>query len=171
MASPFVFSVIELVKHPGTRRPTVAVGVIDGIVLSSARVVAGSELRFDGVLESIVGGSITATGAVRASWVGECRRCLQDVTGSLAADVHEVFSGAVPGGDAYPLEHERVDLEPMARDAVLLALPLAPLCDGACAGPDPQGHPVEVEAGDQGTETTEAATDTRWSALSELRFD
>ena len=38
-------------------------------------------------------------------------------------------------GETYPLDGDRLDLEPMVRDAVLLALPLAPLCDGGLPGP------------------------------------
>ena len=64
-------------------------------------------------------------------------------TGVVDVEVSEVFE-AEPADDAetYPLGGDRVDLEPMVRDAVLLALPLAPLCRDDCAGPDPDDHPV-----------------------------
>ncbi len=58
----------------------------------------------------------------------------------------------------------RLDLEPVLRDAFALALPLAPLCDEACAGPDPEAHPVGI--GD-----AEPPADPRWSALDSLRFE
>ena len=49
-----------------------------------------------------------------------------------------------PGGgtdgdeEAYPLTGDELDLEPLARDAVLLELPLAPLCSEDCRGLCPQ---------------------------------
>jgi len=166
-ASPFLVSVTELVRHPGTRRPTEVTGPIDGLAVTSARVPAGTEVGFVGVLESIADGSITATGAVRAPWTGECRRCLTEVAGELVTEVREVFAAGGFDGETYPLDHERVDLLAMVHDAVLLALPLAPLCDGACLGPDPGGHPVEVAADD----VPANGGDPRWAALSDLRFD
>lgn len=169
-ASPFVVTVTELLKHPGTQRPTVTAGPLDGVELTSARVPAGAAVAFDGVLECIADRSITATGEVRAPWVGECRRCLREVAGELVADVQEVFTTVPIEGETYPLDHDRVDLEPMVRDAVLLALPLAPLCAGGCAGPDPEGHPVAV-AEDDGEGAPVAAGDPRWAKLSELHFD
>ena len=37
-------------------------------------------------------------------------------------------------GETYPLDGDQIDLEPMVRDAVLLELPLGPLCGDDCAG-------------------------------------
>jgi uncharacterized protein len=129
-------------------------------------------------LESILDGGLTASGAVTAPWTGECRRCLREVQGQLRTEVREVFSQspltasgvAAPtweDSETYPLAGDHVDLEPMVRDAVLLALPLAPLCEDGCLGPDPAGHPVAVE----GDEDEGPAGDPRWAALRELKFD
>jgi uncharacterized metal-binding protein YceD (DUF177 family) len=46
---------------------------------------------------------------------------------------------------------------------VLLALPLAPLCEVACPGPEPAGHPI-------GTESS-SDIDPRWSGLGDLKFE
>jgi uncharacterized protein len=87
------------------------------------------------------------------------------VEGELALDVQEVFErDPDPDAETYRLDGDRIDLEPMLRDALLLALPLAPLCDEACPGPDPEAHPV-------GTGDDEPAADPRWSALDSLHFD
>ena len=53
----------------------------------------------------------------------------------------------------------------MVRDAVLLALPLAPLCADACAGPAPDEFPTGPVA------TEEQPVDPRWAALTQLEFD
>jgi uncharacterized metal-binding protein YceD (DUF177 family) len=51
----------------------------------------------------------------------------------------------------------------MVRDAVLLALPLAPLCQEACAGPEPEAHPLGAD--------DDLRPDDRWAALEQLKFD
>jgi uncharacterized protein len=166
---PFLVSVTELVKHPGTQKPVHAAGPVGGMALTAAHVPDGADIAFDGVLEALTDGTVTATGTVTAPFVGECRRCLRDVEGEIAVDVQEVFSATVEDGETYPLDKDRLDLEPMIRDATLLTLPLAPLCDGGCQGPDPDGHPVTVA--EDGDEVEAPPADPRWSALSDLRFD
>ena len=164
---PFVVATAELTRQPGRARPVSVAGVLDGLVLSDAQVPEGAEVEADLELEVVTDAKLTAVGEVRTRWEGQCRRCLRDVGGDLVAEVSEVFE-ASPGADAdtYPLGADRVDLEPMLRDAVLLALPIAPLCTEACAGPDPDDHPVLAEG-----EQPEQEPDPRWAALGELRFD
>ncbi len=162
-AGPFVIGVTEQLRHPGVRRDVVARGSLDDVGISSSRVLEGSEIEARLTIEAMSDHSLTATGTVTADWAGECRRCLATVEGTVVADVHEVFDARPVEGETYPLQGDRIDLEPMVRDAVLLALPLAPLCEEACAGPEPEGHPLG--AGD------DVRTDDRWAALDELKFD
>jgi len=123
------------------------------------------------------GRDVVAHGTVDLDWTGECRRCLGEVRGHLCLEVREVFrpsdeigDGDDDAGDTYPLEadggEETVDLEAVARDAVLLSLPLSPLCDEGCAGPDPDRFPA-LPVHD--AETGEPARDPRWAALDVLR--
>ena len=72
-----------------------------------------------------------------------------------------------PDAETYRLDGDRVDLEPMVRDAVLLALPLAPLCATTARAPTRRA-PVVVEGGRR---RRQPAPDPRWAALGELRFD
>ena len=124
------------------------------------------------------GSDVVVSGAVRAVWTGTCRRCLAEVGGEVNLAVREVLSsdpdGVVgsgePGdasslGDAYPLGDDEADVEPVVRDAVLLALPLSPLCDEGCGGPDPDRFPTASShhAG------AEEGGDPRWAALDVLR--
>ena len=162
-ASPFVVGVSELLRHPGTRREVVVAAPLDDLALSSARVVEGSEVEARLTLEALGDTSVTATGAITAEWTGECRRCLAAVEGSLETSVQEIFEARPVEGETYPLEGDRVDLEPMVRDAVLLALPLAPLCREACAGPEPEAHPLGAD--------DDPRPDDRWAALEQLKFD
>jgi uncharacterized protein len=166
-----VVGVAELRRHPGTRREVDLVAASPGLGLSASRVPEGAELHVHAVLESLTDG-LTATGTVRGPWVGECRRCLREVRGELDAPFREVFEAAAVEGETYELAGDHVDLEPMVRDVVLLALPLAPLCDDDCAGPAPEAFPTVVgEAREPGGDEAEPARDPRWAALDDLRFE
>jgi uncharacterized protein len=68
-------------------------------------------------------------------------------------------------GETWPLTSDEIDLEPVVREAVLLALPLAPLCDEGCLGPAPERFPATVEDGDV---AEEPPRDPRWAALDQL---
>ncbi len=161
--TPFEVGVTELLRHPGTRREVVVAGPLEALAVVSSRVVAGTDVEARLTLEAMSDSSLTASGTITADWAGECRRCLRVVEGSVRTDVREIFEADPVEGETYPLAGDRVDLEPMVRDAVLLALPLAPLCEEACAGPEPDEHPLG--AGE------EPRRDDRWAALEQLKFD
>ena len=170
-ARPFVVQAAALRKVAGTTRHEQRRGVIDGLGTVSVAVPEGAEIDAEVTLSSYPGG-IMATGTVTAPWQGECRRCGGVVTGAVAAEVRERFvptqGGAeVPDAedDAYPLTDDLVDLEPLARDAVLLGLPLAPLCSEDCRGLCPTcGANLNLERC-----ACEAPSDPRWAALDALR--
>jgi uncharacterized protein len=161
---PWVVSVADLLARPGVQRTVVIAEELDDLALSSSGVVPGEPVRAELVLES-TGSAVIASGTVRAPWIGECRRCLGEVRGELVAEVREVFERHPTEGETYPLAGDDVDLEPLARDAVLLHLPVAPLCDEACGGPQPEAYRVTTAA----TEEATPAVDPRWSALDQLR--
>ncbi len=154
-------------KVAGATRHEVRQGVIDGLGAVSVTVPDGSPVVADLTLSSYPGG-ITAVGTVSAPWVGECRRCGGPVAGTLAAAVRERYApvgGTDEDEEAYPLTGDELDLEPLARDAALLELPLAPLCSADCKGLCPQ-------CGANWNLTTCAcapARDPRWSVLDPLR--
>ncbi|MGH9246026.1 MAG: YceD family protein [Acidimicrobiales bacterium] len=159
--------VADLLRWPGTQRLVEVEADLPGLALSSAAVPPGEPVRVRLVLES-TGSAVTATGELRTTYVGECRRCLREVRGDVAADVREVFERHPTEGETYPLEGDEVDLEPMVRDAVLLALPIAPLCDPACSGPEPAAYPVTVV---EGAGESGLARDPRWAVLDELDLE
>lgn len=163
MTAPLVIGVSELLRWPGTQREFAVVAELEGLRISSASVPPGAEIAGRFTIEAMSDHAVTVKGDVTAPWTGECRRCLRSIDGTLTARVEEIFETHPVDGETYPLEGERVDLEPLVRDAVLLALPLAPLCEEACAGPEPDGHPIGPTDRDE--------IDPRWSALGELKFD
>src|SRR5262249_19566905 len=80
--------------------------------------------------------------------------------------VHELFApDASDDGDVYPVSDGTVDLEPLIRDAVLLAMPFAPLCRPGCLGL------CERCGGDRNLNECTCApeADPRWAALEPVR--
>ena len=168
MARPFLISTGELFRQRGAVHPLTLVGPLPGLTLSSTRL-TGDDVVADVVLEA-QGESVTVSGTVTAWWEGECRRCLEPTGGEVVVEVSEIFEPEPVEGETYPLGSDDLDLEPALRDALALALPIAPLCHEECAGPDPEAHPVTV-ARDLDPEPDEPASDPRWGALDALRFD
>jgi len=184
--------VTDLLRHPGERRHLEREVLLEGLAISTARVPEGGEVLVDLEIESL-STELAVYGTVRAPYVGECRRCLRDVEGQVTVDVREIFELHPTEGETYALDRDVVDLGPMVRDAVLLALPLAPLCADDCMGPAPDLFPASVETGvappadgsagasaptgdreegDGEAEVTDAPPrDPRWAALDQLRLD
>lgn len=164
--SPLLLNVHELRRAVGNQREVRTDVELDDLELTSARVPVGSALDIDLLLEAVSGG-VSVTGAIRGGWDGECRRCLDKVSGDLTVDVAEVYEDRPTEGETYQLDGDLLDLEPMVRDLTLLALPLNPLCGPECAGPLPDELPVTVES----DEVVEPPRDPRWAALDALRSD
>ena len=151
----------ELLGRPGAQRRVSSIAALE-LAAGAAEVTGavGVELVIDAVL-----GGLSVTGVVSAPYVAECRRCLARIDGDVSVEVSEIFEADPTEGETYPIAHDEVDLEPLAREAVLLALPLAPLCAATCAGPDPDRYPA-TPVGE-----AEPRPDPRWAALDVLRDD
>lgn len=162
--SPFVVSVARMLRAPGDRRREVRRGILPGLAVTGSRVPDGAEVTVEVMLDAVPGG-IVATGRVSAPWLGPCRRCLADAAGTIAVDVREVFEEEPDPEQTYPIKGDRLDLEPLARDTVLLELPQAPLCREDCAGICPMcGADRNVARCD----CDAASKDPRWAALDAL---
>jgi uncharacterized protein len=145
-------------------------GVISPRSPADSAVPEGAEATCDVTLQSYDGG-VMATGTVSAPWRGVCRRCTAPVGGQLVVAVRERFCEPGPRhGDpddeeAYPIVDDELDLRPMVHDAVVLELPLAPLCREDCRGLCPGC------GADRNTEPCGcvAPRDPRWANLDVLR--
>src|SRR3954449_7442395 len=98
----------------------------------------GAEVSLRLRLESGMEG-VLVSGELSVPLTGSCARCLEPVEDTLELDVQELFAYAGSTTEATSEEDEvrRVegdflDLEPMVRDAVVLALPLSPVCAEDC---------------------------------------
>lgn len=164
-ANPFVVHVGRVLRSRDPRHERI-VAPIDDLFVSGSEVPSGALVTVDVSLEP-VGHSVQAVGTVSAPWAGQCRRCLKLASGELTAEVHEVFEPDPVDGETYPLAHDQIDLEPLAREAVVLELPPAPLCEEDCRG-------LCARCGTDLNEAScscEAPVDPRWAALDELRTD
>ena len=118
-------------------------------------------------LQSYIGG-LRAKGRVEAPWHGICRRCSNPILGLSTVSVNERFvDERGPGDDdAYLVVNDFVDLAPMAHDAILLDLPLAPLCRDDCRGLCPY---CGIDRNDADCDCR-APVDSRWATLDVLRM-
>jgi uncharacterized protein len=99
------------------------------------RVPTGTELELDVQLEGVTEG-VLVTATVTAPLVGECARCLEPFSSSTSVRFQELYAltEGVAGPDGYVLDAGLLDLEPALRDALVLELPLSPLCADDCQG-------------------------------------
>jgi uncharacterized protein len=164
---PFVADIVALRRHPGYRDHLRVQARLPGLAVLDSGVPESSDVELDVTLEAVEGGIVVA-GTAQAPWVGECRRCLGGVSGTVRADVSEIFVSEPEEGETYPILGDHIDLEPLTREAVVLALPLAPLCRPDCAGLCPTCG-TDLNAGPCGCAPD--GGDPRWSALDALRRD
>jgi uncharacterized protein len=164
---PFVVNVADLLHRPGARRREQVSGRITGLRVVDTSVPDTGDVTVDALLEWVSDG-VLASGVTTAPWVGECRRCLRPVGGELAVEFRELFEEQPRDDDTYRLRHDHLDLRPLAREALLLDLPLAPLCAEDCRGLCPVcGADLNVGQCD----CRDEPGDPRWAALDLLRGD
>lgn len=127
---PLRLVVSDLIHQPGHSRPVRLEAPVDW-ALESSRVEPGALLRADLVLEGVSGG-VFVRGRVSVVARHACRRCLKEWAEPVEVEVFEML-GRDPEAE-YRLVGDEADLEVPLRDAVLLALPLRPLCRPDCLG-------------------------------------
>ena len=172
--APFVLDVHELGRRPGTmaqvdRKVPAPAGL--GLGAIGVGVPEGSEIELNARLESVQEG-VLVTATVRATLTGECSRCLDPIDHEVELDVQELYfyeprrgSEEESDEDAPMLDGDFLDLEPAVRDAVVLELPVAPLCREDCPGLCPECGVALADQPDHRHETS----DPRWSALESLQ--
>ncbi len=164
-SGPLVIDTHPLGRRPGTEKSYEL--VVDAPVdlgLDVFGVPEGSPIDLEFRLEAVMDG-VLVTGTASAHAVGECVRCLIGVESDLDVDFQELYLYEDAGEDELALEDDLLDLEPVLRDVVVLALPHNPLCDPECPGLCPD---CGVRLADDPDHTHGDAIDPRWSALTNL---
>jgi uncharacterized protein len=159
-----------LLHKPGAHRHVVVRAPLDDLATPVASVPPDRAVTVDAEVESVVEG-LLVTGKVGATAVVRCVRCLRDVDHEMEVEVCELFA-LEPGDDedeGYAvLPDDRLPLDTMARDALVLAFPAFPLCRPDCAGLCPAcgADRNTMDCGHGGTENI----DPRWAGLADLRL-
>jgi uncharacterized metal-binding protein YceD (DUF177 family) len=133
-------------------------------------VAAGTEVHLRLRLESVMEG-VLVSGEIDAPVTGSCARCLEPIEDTLSLDVQELYAyegstteATSEEDEVRRIEGDHLDLEPLARDTVVLALPLAPVCTEDCAG-------LCVDCGqrldDLPADHAHEIVDARWAGLAE----
>ncbi|MEV7420869.1 DUF177 domain-containing protein [Streptomyces sp. NPDC089919] len=179
--NPLVFDTRELGRRPGAQQKVSrTVPAPEDLGLAGViSVPQGADMQLGLRLESVMEG-VLVTGISVAKAVGECVRCLEPLELTLNARFQELFSypdadargrlKAEPDDDAeddedrYFIEDDLFDLEPVLRDAVVLALPPQPVCRENCLGLCPE---CGLSLNDDPDHHHEAV-DIRWAALQGL---
>jgi uncharacterized protein len=165
-----------LAEPPGSRRDHAFEGIpLDlGEDLELAAPISG-RVRF-----SRTNRGLLVTGTVDAALALECSRCLRPIDLPLRLSLDEEVLPAIDLATGKPLDqtiepevvrltdHHELELEPMIREAVLLAEPIAPVCRPDCPGL----CAVCGEALDDGPhDHDESPLDPRLEALRAFRVD
>jgi uncharacterized protein len=169
---------LQLLRRPGSMiavERDVAAPADFGVVM--ARVPIDSTIELDLRLESVMEG-VWVSGSADIEVEGECARCLEPVGWAETLEIAQMFEypatdargATLPSAEgdedeALPvIEDDLIDLTEVLRDAVVLALPLAPLCSADCPGLCPECGILLAEAPDHAHEQI----DPRWAALGGL---
>ncbi len=175
--SPLVLDTRELGRRPGSmrtaRRTVEAPADLGTVVIGVAE---GSPVELDLRLEAVMEG-VLVSGTARATSTGECVRCLDPIERELVVDLQELYTypGRAPEDDPdgtqddlRELDDDLVDVEPVLRDAVVLALPFQPVCSPDCPGlcADCGARLADAEPGHH-----HDSVDPRWAALQGMASD
>jgi uncharacterized protein len=169
--APLVLDTRELGRRPGSQREVSrSVPAPADLGIEVLHVPEGSPVDLDLRTEAVMEG-VLVTGTARAALAGECVRCLGPIDDNIEVDLQELYvyddldTDPDEDDEVSTLQDDLVDLEPLLRDAVVLALPFQPLCREDCPG-------LCTECGarlaDDPDHTHEAAIDPRWAALADL---
>jgi uncharacterized protein len=165
---PFVIDTLTLGRRPGSmRKDSYTVPAPADLGVEMVSVPEGTEIELDLRLEAVMEG-VLVSGTACASLAGECARCLDPVTSSIEVEFQELYvysdtrSGESAEDDERRLEGDLIDLEPVVRDAMVLALPLSPLCQDDCPG---LCTDCGIRLADAEPDHHHDAVDPRWAAL------
>lgn len=160
--NPLNVPVFDLMHRPGEMREreidATATEPFGNAVIGVKK---GGAIHVDARLESLHDG-ILVTATADAFAEGECIRCLDPIADTLRVDIAELFAYSFDEAFDYTVVDDHVDLEPLVRDAVVLALPFQPVCRPDCPGLDPETGEKLADFPDR---KPAERVDPRWSAL------
>lgn len=173
----------ELGRRPGSQRlVSFSAEAPAELGIEILGVPEGSPVTFDLRLEAVMEG-VLVSGTASADLEGECARCLEAIEDEVTIDVQELYlyddsregsarsrddSEDDEDDDVSRTEGDLINLEPVLRDAVVLALPFQPLCQDDCPGLCAECGARLADDPDHGHDEP---VDPRWAALGNLGQD
>jgi uncharacterized protein len=191
--SPFIYNTHDLPRRPGEMREVrLVIDLHEPLGFEVMAIAQDEPIDIEMKLESVAEG-VLVTANVLSEAVGECGRCLDEVVFDIDENFVELFEYAEDPRQARKKEKKKsqrakdadeaeklddedelrqmdgdeIDLEGPIRDAIILNLPINPLCSPDCLGlcPDcgekweslPEDHVHEV-------------IDARWAGLAGLKL-
>lgn len=168
MAMPLVVNVVELLRWPGSTKDLDVNIAVDDLEFDDARI-SNEPVHISLHLESLSNG-VSVSGTASATWHGECRRCLAPLEERMDVSVAEMYQQetdyALGVADAYAIENDQINLLPMVRENILLAVPLGPLCREDCPGFCPH---CGADLSEESCGCENSVLDPRWAALEGLK--
>ena len=179
---PFLFNCTDLPRRAGEMREyELNIDSHEELGIPLFGVPANERIEIDLRIESVAEG-VLASATVRALAVGECTRCLDRIELEVEESFHELYiyeadprskrSGkgekeviVEDEDEIHFMQGDSIDLEGPVRDALILNLPVNPLCDEECLGLCPGcGVKWENLPEDHGHDQV----DIRWAGLEKL---
>ena len=162
--SSLVIDVGDLRGAPGATKKIQASEAIQGLQGALGRISEEHPLKLDLLAESMVEG-IAVSGKLEGTMHLVCSRCLMEFEDPVDATIDEVFHFSPSEDEGYQVEGRTIDLRPLLRDVLVLAIPIRPLhapgCKGICAICG--GDLNEADCGHK-----EEVADLRWAPLRAL---
>ncbi|MEN9306010.1 MAG: hypothetical protein RLZZ159_878 [Actinomycetota bacterium] len=139
--SPFKINLHELPRRAGEMRSyETTFAAPESIGVPLLQIPAGAPIELTFRAESVDDG-VLITGQVKSGAVGECGRCLEKLEMAIDQKFQELFLYASRAAenpeeddDLFTLDGDIADLEVPIRDAVILSMPINPVCDEDCEG-------------------------------------
>lgn len=169
--SRYIINTHELNRSAGnSKQYELIVDPVNDFTNGAVEINSPDQVKISFLLESVIDG-ILLTGTAVAIAAGECSRCLEAVRVEVSGELTDLYAYSDKdiqtdeADEVRILEGDLLDLEPAVRDALVLAMPLRPLCNDNCLGLCGQ---CGIRMDDQPDHAHEAV-DPRWARLTELK--
>jgi uncharacterized protein len=164
MATPLIVNVVELLRWPGTTKDVVLSIAATDLEFGESRI-SDEPVEINLHLEALSNG-VTVNGTTSATWAGECRRCLTPMSARMTIELSELYQQMPDDSEAYVIDNDQINLLPMVRENLLLAVPLGPLCREDCPGFCPH---CGKDLSESECSCDNTVIDPRWAALETLK--
>ena len=167
--SPFKVNLHELPRRAGEMKNYhLEFAALEPIGTPMLAIKSGELLVIDFKAEAVSDG-VLISGRIVSSAEGECGRCLDELKEDVDQEFRELFlyesrksDNEEDDDELFAMDGDIADIEIPIRDAVVLAMPLNPLCRPDCLG-------LCSECGERmeklGPDHTHEKVDPRWSGL------